>query len=179
MVRFKNRYAICELVFPQTAESGPQMETYQVYQAVKQSLLESHGDYGLAALQSSLSVKYLNIKTNIAIIRGERRHFDMVTSSLIFITEVGGLDVAFRTLHVGGSIRSCQKFLIDYHRKNLAKLFPECETLEGKSEVMKSIMAACDSLVQAHKQQARQAGGIAPYSALSMLQQGEEEMDDV
>ena len=46
---------MCELVFSKMPQSAPLVETYQVYQAVKQSLLESHGDYGLAALQSSLS----------------------------------------------------------------------------------------------------------------------------
>ncbi|KAK3785406.1 hypothetical protein RRG08_045627 [Elysia crispata] len=178
MVRFKNRYAVCELVFSKMPQSAPLVETYQVYQAVKQSLLESHGDYGLAALQSSLNVKYLNIKTKIAIIRGERRHFDMVTSSLVFITKAAGTDVVFKTLHVGGSIRSCQKFLIGYHRKNLTKLFPECKTLEEKSEVMKSIMSACDSLEHGHKQMTNQTDSSAAYSALSMLQQGEDEMED-
>lgn len=30
-----------------------------------------------------------------------------------------------------GSIRSCQKFVIKYHRENLPRLFPQCKT-EGE-----------------------------------------------
>ncbi|GFO21431.1 ribonuclease p/mrp protein subunit pop5 [Plakobranchus ocellatus] len=170
MVRFKNRYALCELMFPGQPETS--VESHQVYQAVKASLLDSHGDFGLAALQSSLSVKYLNIKTNIAVIRGERRHFDMLTSSLVFIRKIGGKDVVFKTLHVGGSIRSCQKFLIGHHRKNLTQIFPSCKTPEERAEGMKSIMAACDTLDWGYSVY-KQTPSQPAYSALSMLQEGD------
>ena len=46
---------------------------------------------------------------------------------------------------------------------------------EEKAEVMKSIMAACDSLELGYKQSQQESS--APYSALSMLQAGEEEME--
>ena len=49
---------------------------------------------------------------------------------------------------------------------------------EEKSEVMKSIMSACDSLEHGHKQMTNQTDSSAAYSALSMLQQGEDEMED-
>ncbi|GFR78933.1 ribonuclease P/MRP protein subunit POP5 [Elysia marginata] len=103
----------------------------------------------------------------------------MLSSALVFITKAGGMDVLFKTLHVGGSIRSCQKFLINYHRKNLAQLFPDCKTPEEQADVMKSILAACDSLEMGYKHaQGQVDASSAPYSALSMLYEAEQKMED-
>ncbi|BFZ18277.1 hypothetical protein BsWGS_21316 [Bradybaena similaris] len=146
MVRFKNRYLLCELVFPDKNKEIPPIDTKNVYLAVRDAILEAHGDYGLGAVQFSLSVKYLNIKTNIAIIRVERKHLSIVASSVVFIKKVGSHSIIMKTLHVGGSIRACQKFLIDYHKKNLPLLYSGCETDEQRAKVMQSIVEACDNL---------------------------------
>ncbi|XP_059171731.1 ribonuclease P/MRP protein subunit POP5-like [Physella acuta] len=145
MVRFKNRYALCELIFPDQP-SGAVNFGSKLYQEVNRCILENYGDYGVGALQFSLAVKYINIDTKIAIIRGERKHFDMVKSTLPMIRNIGPDKVVFKTLHVGGSVRACQKFLIKYHHKNMAQAYRNCKTDEQRASVLKVIMDACDSL---------------------------------
>ncbi|CAG5131660.1 unnamed protein product [Candidula unifasciata] len=146
MVRFKNRYILCEVVFPDKKKEIPRIDTKSVYFAVRDAILDAHGDYGLGAVQFSLSVKYLNIKTNIIIIRVERKHLNIVASSVVFIKKVASHNIIMKTLHVGGSIRACQKFLISYHKKNLPLLYSGCETEEQRAKVMQSIVEACDDL---------------------------------
>uniref|UniRef100_A0A0B7B3Z7 Ribonuclease P/MRP protein subunit POP5 n=1 Tax=Arion vulgaris TaxID=1028688 RepID=A0A0B7B3Z7_9EUPU len=150
MVRFKNRYLLCELVFPDTKKESPNIDSKTVYFAVRDAVLDAHGDYGLGAVQFSLSVKYFNIKTNIVIIRVERMYFDIVASSVIFVRKIGIHNVIIKTLHVGGSVRACQKFLITYHKKNLHLLYFNCKTEEQRSKVMQSIVEACDELENQH-----------------------------
>lgn len=49
------RYVLCELIFPDQKDVIPHIDTRAVYYAVKDALLDTHGDYGLGALQFSLS----------------------------------------------------------------------------------------------------------------------------
>ncbi|KAH9492189.1 RNA-binding protein pop5 [Bulinus truncatus] len=151
MVRFKNRYALCEIVLPGQENHSIPFDKNKIYQAVKASIINNHGDYGLGALQQSLRVNYVNVDTKIAIIRGERRFFQMLTSSLVFIRKVGKHDVIFRTLHIGGSLRQCYKFLIKYHQKNFPLLYQACQTEDEKMKVLESIVEASSTSASSGK----------------------------
>lgn len=52
---FHFRYLLCELVFPDKKKEIPHIDTKNVYLAVRDAILEAHGDYGLGAVQFSLS----------------------------------------------------------------------------------------------------------------------------
>ena len=54
-------------------------------------------------------MKYFNAPTNIAIIRVAREHFRLLWSAVTLVVEIGGHYGAMRVIHVGGSMRSCQK----------------------------------------------------------------------
>jgi len=54
-------------------------------------------------------VKYFNPETNIAIIRIARDHFRLLWAAITYVVSFGSRDGMMRVVHVGGSIRSCQK----------------------------------------------------------------------
>ncbi|XP_005112800.1 ribonuclease P/MRP protein subunit POP5 [Aplysia californica] len=174
MVRFKNRYALCEVVTPGTQSSLLEINSQQVYSAVRNVILDTHGEFGLGSLQFSLKVKYLNIETRIVIIRAERRFFHYLSSALVFVKKIGVHNAFLRTIHVGGSIRACQKFLIRFHRQNMTRLFPQCTTDEQRCQVMASIMDACEELEAPGRRSKPLELGKQPSTALDILNSGEQ-----
>lgn len=68
-------------------------------------------------------------------------------SALPFITSLENKGHRYpcflNTLHVGGTIRTCQKFLIQYNRRQLLILLQNC-TDEGEREaIQKSVTKSC------------------------------------
>ncbi|XP_067861753.1 ribonuclease P/MRP protein subunit POP5 [Heptranchias perlo] len=144
MVRFKSRYLLCEIVF-----ENPQfrrcIEEKNVYKTVKDAIARAHGDFGFGCCSLSLAVKYLNAYTGIVLIRCRKDFYRLLWSSLPFITFLENKNQKypcfFNTLHVGGTIRTCQKFLIQYNRKQLLLLLKDCKTEGERESVQRSILS--------------------------------------
>lgn len=106
-----------------------------------------------------LLVKYLNAHTGIVFLRFPKKFYRLLWSALPFITgiETRGQKIPcfFNCLHVGGeenlnthtvpfipaalkvfvilgTIRTCQKFLIQYNKRQLHRMLPKCKN-KGKS----------------------------------------------
>ncbi|XP_077995236.1 ribonuclease P/MRP protein subunit POP5-like [Glandiceps talaboti] len=139
MVRFKNRYILCELVMESDRLVYP-IEQKDIYFAVKQAIERCHGDYGAGVTQGGLSVKYLNTYTKTVLIRVRRDHHKLLWSALPFIKSIGKQQVFLHSLHIGGTIRSCQKFLTKYGRQQLVVLLQKCRTQEERKAVQKSLL---------------------------------------
>ena len=106
-------------------------------EAIKDSVLKLSGDYGLACVQRFLTgtctarahldvdargvspVKYLNAVTQVAIVRSPREHYRGVWAAISLMRSVGSRPFSPRVLHVGGTIRSCQKSLVAVDRERL------------------------------------------------------------
>ncbi|XP_048411660.1 ribonuclease P/MRP protein subunit POP5 [Stegostoma tigrinum] len=144
MVRFKSRYLLCEIVF-----ENPQfrhcIEEKNIYKTVKDAIIRAHGDFGLGCCSLSLAVKYLNAYTGIVLIRCRKDFYRLLWSAMQLITFLESKNQKypcfFNTLHVGGTIRTCQKFLIQYNRKQLLLLLKDCKTKEERESVQRSILS--------------------------------------
>uniref|UniRef100_V9LB12 Ribonuclease P/MRP protein subunit POP5 n=1 Tax=Callorhinchus milii TaxID=7868 RepID=V9LB12_CALMI len=144
MVRFKSRYFLCEIVF-ENPESRQWMEDKNVFKAVKDAIVQTHGDFGHSCCALRLIVKYLNAYTGIALLRCRKEFYRMLWSALPFITFLENKNQKypcfFNTLHVGGTIRTSQKFLIQYNRKQLQFLLKDCTTDAERNSIQKSILS--------------------------------------
>ncbi|EPQ06206.1 Ribonuclease P/MRP protein subunit POP5 [Myotis brandtii] len=92
-------------------------------------------------------VRYLNAYTGIVLLRCRKEFYQLVWSALPFITHLENKGHRYpcflNTLHVGGTIRTCQKFLIQYNRRQLLILLQNC-TDEGEREaIQKSVTRSC------------------------------------
>lgn len=148
MVRYRNRYILSDIIFPhdQEKDAAATLQTNHVYRAIKDAMVRAHGDYGIALVTSSLSVKYLNPETNIVVVRTKRGTHQLVQSAMAFVKNIGEQEAFFRTLHVGGTIRSCKKFLLTYHKQQLPLFQRQCKTDEEKREFQLAILDACAKL---------------------------------
>ncbi|XP_052106966.1 ribonuclease P/MRP protein subunit POP5-like isoform X3 [Mytilus californianus] len=99
MVRFKNRYLVCEVM---TDGRKPEFTQMDFLHCLKDAVSKYHGDYGTGSIMTSLF----------------------------------------------GTLKSCQKFLIRYHQKQLATSLKQCKTKEEKTVVGKAVRRS-DAIVKA------------------------------
>ncbi|XP_072271600.1 ribonuclease P/MRP protein subunit POP5 [Pyxicephalus adspersus] len=143
-MRFKHRYFLCELVLEDPRQRHV-ITQGTVYHNVKEIVARLHGDFGVAAVSVALSVKYLNAYTGIIFIRSLKNYHKILGSSLPFITSLENRGQRYpcfiNTLHIAGTIRSCQRFLIQYNREQLDRLLRNCTNPSEKENIRQSIVS--------------------------------------
>ncbi|XP_068767988.1 ribonuclease P/MRP protein subunit POP5 isoform X2 [Struthio camelus] len=105
MVRFKNRYVLCEVV-SEDPRCRQCIEDRTVGLAVRDAIARAHGDYGLACCSVSFTVKYLNAYTGTVLLRCRKDFYRLLCSALPFVRQLESRNQRypcfFNTLHVGG-----------------------------------------------------------------------------
>ncbi|NXI74178.1 POP5 protein, partial [Anseranas semipalmata] len=144
MVRFKNRYVLCEVV-SEDPRCRQCIEDRAVGLAVKDAIARAHGDYGLACCSVSFTVKYLNAYTGTVLLRCRKDFHRLLCSALPLVRQLESRNQRsacfLNTLHVGGTIRSCQKFLIQYNRRQLLMLLQNCTNEEERRCIRQSVLS--------------------------------------
>ncbi|KAJ8379450.1 hypothetical protein SKAU_G00002280 [Synaphobranchus kaupii] len=144
MVRYKSRYLLCELCVSDQS-SLQLLDERAVFTAVKGAVSWAHGDYGAALCSVSFAVKYLNAHTGVVFLRCRKSHYRLLWSALPFITSVESrgqrVPCFFNCLHVGGTIRTCQKFLIRYNTQQLLRMLRHCHSEAERLEVRKAVLS--------------------------------------
>eukprot|EP00117_Sycon_ciliatum_P021544 scpid78794/ scgid18850/ Ribonuclease P/MRP protein subunit POP5 len=147
MVRLKHRYATVELSYSGDSDSGggrqhdEQLSSKRMVEELRKAVQCLHGDYGLGCVLRSLHVKYLNVQTNIAIIRISRDYYKLLLSALPLMKKLRDIECSIKVLHLGGTIRSCQRFLIAHNRKYLQECLKTATTPVERAELMDLIAA--------------------------------------
>ncbi|KAK2902434.1 hypothetical protein Q8A73_012180 [Channa argus] len=138
MVRVKSRYLLCEVNVSDRSRLLL-LDDRAIAVAVKATVARIHGDYGAALCSIRFSVKYLNAHTGIVFLRFPKRCYKLLWSALPFITSVEArgqkIPCFLNCLHVGGTIRTCQKFLVRYNTQQLHRILPKCKN-EGSSAAL-------------------------------------------
>lgn len=123
MVRFKNRYLLCVV----DAEYGQDADVFnvqsrEILSAVRSSLSTNFGDLAVGQSMASLAVKLWSPALAMCILRCSRDHFRTVWAATCLVTDFSGVPqlghVRFSVIHVGGTIRACQKSAAE-HAKNI------------------------------------------------------------
>ncbi|KAM4576941.1 ribonuclease P/MRP protein subunit POP5 [Odontesthes bonariensis] len=146
MVRVKSRYLLCEVNVSDRSDLLP-LDDRAVAAAVKAAVARTHGDYGAALCSIRFSVKYLNAHTGIVFLRFPKRCYKLLWSALPFITNIESrgkkIPCFLNCLHVGGTIRTCQKFLIRYNTQQLHRMLPKCKNEEERQQIRRGILNCC------------------------------------
>ncbi|NWX14359.1 POP5 protein, partial [Aegotheles bennettii] len=91
------------------------------------------------------AVKYLNAYTGTVLLRCRKDSHRLLCSALPFVRQLESRNqrypCALNTLHVGGTIRTCQKFLIQYNRRQLLMLLQNCTNEEERRSIEKSLLS--------------------------------------
>ncbi|XP_071619030.1 ribonuclease P/MRP protein subunit POP5 isoform X1 [Heliangelus exortis] len=102
----------------------------------------------------SPAVKYLNAYTGTVLLRCRKDSHRLLCSALPFVRQLESRNqrypCALNTLHVGGTIRTCQKFLIQYNRRQLLTLLQNCTNEEERRCIQKSLLSCSLKEEQSH-----------------------------
>uniref|UniRef100_A0A8D2KYC2 Ribonuclease P/MRP protein subunit POP5 n=1 Tax=Varanus komodoensis TaxID=61221 RepID=A0A8D2KYC2_VARKO len=127
------RYFLCEII-SEDPHCRQLIEERTVHNAVKSAVARIHGDFGLACCSIAFAVKYLNAYTGVVLLCCRKDFYRLLWSALPFITHLENKSQRYpcsvNVLHLGATIRTCQKFLIQYNRDQLLSLLQNC-TSEG------------------------------------------------
>ncbi|XP_060927730.1 ribonuclease P/MRP protein subunit POP5 [Limanda limanda] len=143
MVRVKRRYLLCEVNVSKRSDLL-QLDDRAVATAVRAAVALTHGDYGAAHCLIGFSVKYLNAHTGMVFLRFPKSCYKLLWSALPFITSIEArgkkIPCFLNCVHVGGTIRTFQKFLIRYNTQQLHRMLPKCKDEEEKQQVREAIL---------------------------------------
>jgi ribonuclease P/MRP protein subunit POP5 len=95
----------------------PDLKNKDIYDALRDSIALNFGDFGYGENSASMSVKYWNPVTGLAIIRSSRDDFRQILAALFFITHVKARKVKISTLYCAGTIRTCERQAVNYIRQ--------------------------------------------------------------
>lgn len=141
MVRFKNRYLLVQLIYGpsqptkiercQPDHAGHDTRKSEINEKflvdlIRQSIQLNFGELGVGQAGADLTVKYYSPATANLILRCKRDQVNKVRASLFFINQINpGLPVIFNVIHVSGTIRKTQNFLIEFDRQQILSLNDE------------------------------------------------------
>ncbi|XP_006865500.1 PREDICTED: ribonuclease P/MRP protein subunit POP5 [Chrysochloris asiatica] len=167
MVRFKHRYLLCELV-SDDPRCRLSLEDRVLDGLVRDTITRVHGTFGAAACSIGFAVRYLNAYTGVVLLRCRKDFYQLVWSALPFITYLENKGHRYpcflNTLHVGGTIRTCQKFLIQYNRRQLLILLQNCPDEGERKAIRKSVTRSC--LLEEEQGQEELSGSGSEEAAL-------------
>mgnify|MGYP001224471313 FL=1 len=121
MVRFKNRYLLCEFNWhdERVDETLTELAVVSVF---RNEFALNFGDVGSGAFMGSVNVKYWNPVCGIAVVRVGRDIYRKLWASMTLLREIKGRSVAVRVLHVGSTLRSSQNASIERIESKYEKL---------------------------------------------------------
>ncbi|KAG7281802.1 hypothetical protein CRUP_037083 [Coryphaenoides rupestris] len=132
------------------------MDDRAISAAVKDAVASTHGDYGAAQCGIGFSVKYVNAHTGIIFLRCPKTSYRLIWSALPFITSIEKRGVKIpcfvNCLHVGGTIRTCQKFLVRYNTRQLHRMLPTCKTQGDKAQVRRAILCSSSQMLKGEEE---------------------------
>ncbi|KAF8604598.1 hypothetical protein BDV93DRAFT_532725 [Ceratobasidium sp. AG-I] len=120
MVRFKNRWFLVE--FLPCASPAPTFTSKQIYNALRESVIENFGDAGWGAVGGSLTVKYFSPTTQICIVRVARDHHTIAWGGITLLRTLGGATVIPHVIHLSGTLKKSQLATIKHNRNIVARL---------------------------------------------------------
>ncbi|GAA5854909.1 hypothetical protein JCM9279_000195 [Rhodotorula babjevae] len=127
MVRFKHRYLLVSLIFPDSlrpphdgdaeAFAPPALSESSLISLLRDSLAVNFGDVGAGEVGGTFSIKYLSPSTSTLILRVSREHHRTLWAALTLLRKVGGVECVARVVHVSGTIRKTQHAAMAHDRE--------------------------------------------------------------
>lgn len=119
MVRFKNRWFLIE--FLSCGNPTLSLTSKQIYNALRESIIDNFGDAGWGAVAGSLTVKYFSPTTQICIVRVARDHHTTVWGGITLLRMLNGTSIIPHVIHLSGTLKKAQLATITHNRTVIAR----------------------------------------------------------
>ncbi|XP_022918640.1 ribonuclease P/MRP protein subunit POP5 [Onthophagus taurus] len=147
MVRHKNRYIVVLITENDTnATKKLHLKPITLSNAIKDTVQQLYGDFGLAAIKAAFTAKYCNELTKIAIIKVRHGPHRFVTSVLPLITSLENKSITINIIHIGATIKQSFKFILEYQERKYYEFVANLKRDEDKKALRESLMDIDDVL---------------------------------
>eukprot|EP00275_Glaucocystis_incrassata_P001507 EC123139.1.p1 GENE.EC123139.1~~EC123139.1.p1 ORF type:complete len:150 (+),score=6.10 EC123139.1:45-494(+) len=138
-MRNKNRYLLAEVIWDDRKIDN-ELSANHVYIAIRNALQPNFGDIAVGRVFSSLSVKYFNNMTNLAIIRCHRDFYKPVWAAVTMLTSLKTRRCFFHVIHTGGTVKQCQRVALPLVQKSM-RVFIESQRSSVNQQRAEELMA--------------------------------------
>lgn len=114
MVRVRYRYLLCTI---ERSSPSPPLSPPSLIRLLRTSIEENFGDIGAGRAQPGLAVKFCCPHLGLALVRAHRDVYRLVWSAATAITAVHGDAARISVVHVGATIRQCQRSAVQFGEK--------------------------------------------------------------
>ncbi|MFH4977530.1 hypothetical protein AB6A40_004239 [Gnathostoma spinigerum] len=142
MVKLKFRYLLAEVLVD---EPGVITER-AIYYAIEKCIADLYGDFGVGAAKISLNVKVCDKATSITVIRISFDSVNHLLAAIPFVSFIDKVPAVLRTLHVGATMRSCEKALIRINREKLYSSLKSAKNEAEKKEILKGLKSVTGAI---------------------------------
>lgn len=151
MVRVRHRYLLCAIEFQHGNDAAvAALVPRSIHLALRTSIETNFGDIGAGRAVPSLAVKFWSPFLGLAVVRAHREFFETVWAAATLVTAIpaGKTDNTARisVIHVGATIRSCQKNAVEYAERLIKAKRVENEPLERLQAALKSAERELESM---------------------------------
>lgn len=117
------------------------LSSAELADTIRKAVQKYYGDFGLASI-GNMSVKLINDKHKLAIIRVSHGSHRFFTSIIPLLNKVGKELATCRILYIGATIRQCKRYLADHQNDVIRKIisaFNDTERQAFLTELSKSL----------------------------------------
>ena len=97
------------------------LSSAELADTIRKAVQKYYGDFGLASI-GNMSVKLINDKHKLAIIRVSHGSHRFFTSIIPLLNKVGKELATCRILYIGATIRQCKRYLVDHQNDVIRKI---------------------------------------------------------
>lgn len=135
MVRYKSRYFVVKVKY---ADDRWDLNIYEkdIKEVIKTSVEELYGDYGIATYCNKMFVKYVNPYTQIFFVQCARDYHKEIRTAISFVKQLRSKFCTLTCIYMGATIKSAERFLLDYNTKTLQRLYANCKDPMEKRRLM-------------------------------------------
>ena len=134
MVRKKSRYLVAKIQYNDN-KIDLNLDQDMIRNAIRNTVKELFGEYGMATFTQGMFVKYCNPYTGIFFLRVERDYHCHIRTCVSFIKELRQRLCVLSCIHVTGTLKSAERFLLDYNTKKMQVMYDRCKTPLEKQKI--------------------------------------------
>lgn len=147
-MRIKYRYFLMTLNYTD-CDLAPDLVADTLHNTIIHAIHDQYGEVGLGHALGQVKVKYLAVLTGTVLLRVPADYEKQCRVSVASIVVVGKKRCVLNVVHVGGTIRSCQKKLVSYNVNKLHRQMLDAKDSKEKeyiSQVLEKTIKDINSL---------------------------------
>ena len=138
-MRVKYRYLLGYLLHPDSSTPDMSLTPQSLQNTLMNAIQEYYGEFGLGLAMGRCKVIYLALLTGTVLIRVPAEFEKQARVAVSSLIVVNSRRCVVNVIHVGGTIRSCQKELVKHNVNALHRQMIDCEDEKQRNNIKEAL----------------------------------------